>query len=73
MDSPFKGGLRGASPVHFTVQNSRFKKDSKYLIFLSNKFNPDMSDIFSQFYNKNPIFIINVREAHCLYHEMYRS
>ena len=28
-----------------------------------------MSDIFSYFYIKNPIFIINVREAHYLYHE----
>ena len=32
-----------------------------------------MSDIFSDFYIKNPIFIINVREAHYLYHEMYRG
>ena len=32
-----------------------------------------MSDIFSPFYIKNPIFIINAREALYLYHEMYLS
>ena len=69
--SPYKGGLRGVHPhVHFAVN------DSKYLIFLS-KISAiqiwDMSDIFSHFYIKNPIFIISVREAHNLYHEMYPS
>ena len=71
MDSPHKGDYGGASSVHFTVQGSLLKMIQN-IYFFCQKFNPDMSDSFSHFYIKNPICIINVREAHYLYHEMCR-